>query len=601
MAKQMTDSVQTTSLCFEEAASKKWFPYVTKSSKVCEVKFCDGSTKKYATGAGSNIKDVVVIGPGCKSSYSMGEILSIDKGKTSYLVAPMISFSVDPTKSAIQKCFKGICNIKSISDLVDLLPYNLDPFIYEGLASLDVYEEFSLSDIHILNFLYAATILAYPKLAGTEAVKAAQKILSGTFSVPNFMFGSKMKKLCEDGSVFVNFSGFYPGWKDGFKKMSVFAECEALDPSNGFSEDNNLLVFEFDGGSEVQRIFKENSEFQSFYHKHIVRSALSLLIRGGFTNLLEAALSVKIQGIDDFYEHLARFAYDIGSIPCLEIIYGKREAFGVKSFENKFENDIVEPLAQWKAKQAKLEAERLAQPKTKPKANHDTEEITITYDKYKVKVTVQVKGDDRILAGKSLFSYPFLEKTTNRSWKIVEEKLIPDSIRNFNNGEVQFNNKWFHYVLSYEKGEWSKLSKHQIALITPKNAAYLKELKYKPGYFVKKFPYKPTGKLLEEIKTYITEHGPSFDDSVGEFLNFLNSVASLDLASVSSLVKKLPRNKYGSLKVYSSIMLPISSANVFFDMKQCYSFNYVHSIVALPDSEIKLDSGYICPKLNVID
>lgn len=600
MAKQMTDPVQTTSLSFEEAANKKWFPYVTKSSKVCEVKFCDGSTKKYATGAGSNNKDVVVIGPGCKSSYTMGEILSITKGNTSHLVAPLISFSVDPTKGAIQKCVKGICDIKSISDIVDLLPYDFDPLVYSDLVSPDVYEGFVLSDIHVLNFLYAAAILAYPKLAGSEAVEAAQKILSGTFSVPDFMFGSKMKTLCEEGSVFINFSGFYPGWKEEFKKMSVFAECITLSPSNQFDDYNNLLVFDFDGGSEVQRIFKENTEFKSFYHKHIVRSALSLLIRGGFTNLLEAALSVKIPGIDGFYEQLARFAYDIGSIPCLEIIYGKREEFGIKSFENKLENDVAEPLVQWKAKQAKQEAERLAQSKAKPEADPNTEEITITYDKYKVKVTVKVKGDDRILAGTSLSSYPFLEKTTNRSWKIVEEKLIPDALRNFNNGEVQFNNKWFNITgHSYEKGVWSELSKRKIALITLKSAAYLKELKYKPGYLDKR--NQPTGKLQAEVEKYITEYGLPFDDAVGEFLNFLNSVASLDLASVSSLVKKLPRNKKGSLKVYSSVMLPISSANVFFDMKQCYSFNYVHSIAALSDCEINLDSGYICPKLDVID
>lgn len=597
MAKQMTDTIQTTSLSFEKAAEKKWFPYVTKNSKVCEVKFCDGSTKKYATGAGSNNNDVVVIGPGCKSSYSMGEILLITKGNTSHLVAPLISFSVNPTKSAIQKCFKGINDVKSISDLVDLLEYNLDPFVYEGMASSEIYDNFALSDIHILNFLYAATILAYPKLAGTEAVEAAQKTLSGTFSIPNFMFGSQMKKLSEEDFVVMNFSGFYPGWKDDFKKMSVFAECNALDSSNGFNEENNLLIYEFDGGSEVQRIFKENSEFQSFYHKHIVRSALSLLIRGGFTNLLEAALSVKIPGVDDFYEQLARFAYDIGSIPCLEIIYSKREAFGVKSFENKLENDIVEPLAQWKAEQAKQEAERLAQPKTKPKANHDTEEITITYDKYKVKVTVQIKDDDRILAGKSLFSYPFLEKTTNRSWKIVEEKLIPDSIRSFNNGEVQFKTEYFDLsYLSRARGIWSKLSKHKIALISLKSAAYLKELKYKPGYLDKR--NQPTGKLQAEVENYFAEYGLPFDDAVGEFLNFLNSIASLDLASVSSLVEKLPRNKKGSLSLYSSIMLPISSANAFFDMKECYSFNYVQSMAVVPECKIDLQLGYISPKLD---
>ena len=600
MAKQMTDPVQTNSLSFEGAADKKWFPYVTKSSQVCEVKFCDGSTKKYATGSGSNIKDVVVIGPGCKSSYSMGEIISITKGKTAYLVKPLISFSADPTKGAIQKCVKGICDIKSISDIIDLLPYDFDPLVYSDLVSSDVYEKFALSDIHILDFLYAATILAYPKLAGQEAVKVAQKILSGKFSVPNFMFESKMKKLSGESFVFINFSGFYPGWKDDFKKLSVFADCEALDPSSDLCEDNELLIFSFKSSSNIQRTFKEHPEFQEFYHQHIVRSALSLLIRGGFTNMLEAALSVKIPGIDGFYEQLARFAYDIGSIPCLEIIYGKRETFGVKSFENKLENDVAEPLAQWKEKQAKQEAERLAQSKAKPEADPNTEEITITYEKYKVKVTVQVKGDDRILAGKSLSSYPFLEKTTKRSWKIVEEKLIPDVIRNFDNGEVHFKTEYFNFYLSDAKGYWSKLSKHKIEFVTLKNAAHINELKYKPGYFIKKFPYKPTEKLLAEVETYITEHGPSFDDSVGEFLSLLNSVASMEFASVSSLVKKLPRKKNGSLSLYSSVKLPTASDYAFIDKDLLCSYIFIQSLVVISDCEIKLDLGYFSPKLDAI-
>ena len=555
MAKQMTDPVQTNSLSFEGAADKKWFPYVTKSSQVCEVKFCDGSTKKYATGSGSNIKDVVVIGPGCKSSYSMGEIISITKGKTAYLVKPLISFSADPTNGAIQKCVKGICDIKSISDIVDLLPYDFDPLVYSDLVSPDVYEKFALSDIHILNFLYAATILAYPKLAGQEAVKVSQKILSGKFSVPNFMFESKMKKLSGESFVFINFSGFYPGWKDDFKKLSVFADCEALDPSSDLCEDNELLIFSFKSSSNIQRTFKEHPEFQEFYHQHIVRSALSLLIRGGFTNLLEAALSVKIPGIDGFYEQLARFAYDIGSIPCLEIIYGKRETFGVKSFENKLENDVAEPLAQWKAKQAKQEAERLAQPKTKPEANHDTEEITITYDKYKVKVTVQVKGDDRILAGTSLSSYPFLKETAARDWKIVEEKMVADAIRSFKNSEVRFVS--VKDYLDEAKRLWEQLSKHEIALVTQESAKYISEVRFKPGYLKKTSgPNRPTAKLLAEIEKHVF----SYEDTIGAVLNYWNSFASLEFTVFNSILETYPRKKDGLLMAGRRADLPVSSA-----------------------------------------
>ena len=229
-----------------------------------------------------------------------------------------------------------------------------------------------------------------------------------------------------------------------------------------------------------------------------------------------------------------------------------------------------------KAPEGKITAKKSSKSSTKttvskPKADCDeTEEITITYDKYKVKATVQVKGDDRILAGTSLSAYTFFEKNANRSWKIVEEKLIPDVIRNFHNGEIRFETADPYFYST--KSRWSKLSKREISLVTQESAAHIRELRSKPGYL--KNGMFANKKLLAEVEKHIAEDGFSFEDTLGAILDYWNSFTSMDPSLFTSVLETFPRKKDGSLFSDRKAILPISSNYWFVDIETGNTFTF---------------------------
>ncbi len=221
------------------------------------------------------------------------------------------------------------------------------------------------------------------------------------------------------------------------------------------------------------------------------------------------------------------------------------------------------------------------------KSDLDTEEVTITYDGVKIQVIVQVKGDDRVLAGISLPSCPILKQSAVRTWNIVEEKLIPDMIKNINNGEVQFGDA--ESYLHETKRIWSLLSKHEIALITQESAAHINELRNKNGY-TKKYG-EPTAKLLTEIEKHITEDGFSFEDAFGQALSFWNSFASMDHSLFTSVLESLPRKKDGSIIIGRKALLPISTAHFFVDISHGTTFSEILKINTT-DNGIRIGTEY---------
>ena len=70
---------------------------------------------------------------------------------------------------------------------------------------------------------------------------------------------------------------------------------------------------------DLEKLINENKDFACFYNELIFRSALSLIIRGGFVNLLRAALGVHMP-IGSFYEKLMAFSKEIGSTHCFELL-----------------------------------------------------------------------------------------------------------------------------------------------------------------------------------------------------------------------------------------------------------------------------------------
>lgn len=256
--------------------------------------------------------------------------------------------------------------------------------------------------------------------------------------------------------------------------------------------------------------------------------------------------------------------------------------------EEEFDEEDLEKSLEGKTTDKKSSTTSAKTAVSKPKADYDeTEEITITYDKCKVKVTVKVEGDDRILAGESLFSYPFLKKTAARDWKIVEEKMVADALRTFENSEVRLVS--VKDYLHSAKSLWEYLSKHKGTAATQEDAKYISEVKEKPGYLKDDNGFmRSTEKLLAEIK----KCGFSYEDTIGALLNYWNSFASMDLSVFTSVLETYPRKKDGLLMTGRIAVLPISSPWIIGkdtgrSSKHTISFKYLRE-----DSSINIYETY---------
>ena len=113
-----------------------------------------------------------------------------------------------------------------------------------------------------------------------------------------------------------NLIGCYPGWREKCDALSIWKQ---LNGKSGIRYDGNGRVTVTRGDDEIASKIKDDNEFGEFYNELIFRSAFSILIRGGFVNLLEAGLSAN-PPIGGFIDDLCKFAEDIGSVFCLEVL-----------------------------------------------------------------------------------------------------------------------------------------------------------------------------------------------------------------------------------------------------------------------------------------
>lgn len=272
-----------------EAGVNYYFSGV-KASTVVNVQFCDGTKNKYAGDRTVSPGDIFVVGPGCKSSYAIGTVLdTADKpGKTGHLAPSVMTFKKDPGKSDIKKCFDEIKTVATMKDIQAFHPYG-----YPG-ETFDSVEELVISDIIICNILRALSVLTYPKLASDRMIDEAKQYLSAEKSMPEEMFGSDMNEEFGDGFVLMGFSGYYPGWMDAFKKLSVWTNDEVIFDENCLTEEDGLLIYEFNGDDTIKSIFKKDKEFKSFFNRNIYLSAFAVMIRGNMDKLLKTALSVRM-------------------------------------------------------------------------------------------------------------------------------------------------------------------------------------------------------------------------------------------------------------------------------------------------------------------
>ena len=328
------------SIPFAEAGKKNWFLSVKSASpkQTLSVCFADGKEYKYL-GTGKVAEgNPVVIDYGGATSYMMGNVVKVEDGikiKRDYALRPLFTFSTDPGKTEIRSNVIGMQKLEEIEDVFNQFSQG---------ENVDHSEEFRIVDFLILGVLNALTVIAYPDLSPAEKVVEAKAFLAEEKPIPGIVFGRAFTDKYY-GEIFaecryaefseVILTGHYPGWKEdllscGFWESEEFKNLEIDTDWN--NEETAYFLYFYDGSNAMEKYFSECEEFRAITNELVFRSALSVLIRGGFTNLLKAALSVEMP-IKSFYQKLIQFADEIGSTECGELL---------KSTD--YENKTFEPL-----------------------------------------------------------------------------------------------------------------------------------------------------------------------------------------------------------------------------------------------------------------
>ncbi len=323
----MTREKTVNSASFAEAAKKNWFLSVKSPSpkQTLSIRFEDGKEYKYLGTGKVNVGDPAIIDYGGATSYMMGNVVKTEDGitiKRTHALKPLFAFSTDPGKSEIKANSNGILCLEDIGEVSGYF----NPPYREGNE-----DQFRIVDYLVLGVLNAITVVAYQGLATPDSIKDAKALLAKGKPIPGKIFGKpftdKYYGVYASGLRFaetaeVAFTGFYPGWAEDLLGCSFWSsdEYKELKIDAEWNDEKTVYYLYFTNGSKKRAdYFSTCEEFLSFTNELVFRSALSILIRGGFTNLLKAALSVEMP-IKGFYQKLISFADEIGSTECSKLL-----------------------------------------------------------------------------------------------------------------------------------------------------------------------------------------------------------------------------------------------------------------------------------------
>ena len=314
----------TTSISFTEASGKNWFLSMKPASpkQTISVAFENGKSYKYLGTSRVNVSDPVVIDWGGATSYHMGNVDSIEDGvtiKRSHALKPLLVFSTNPEKAEIKRNSQGMCCLEDVIDIES----------YFNLGEPYSENRFRIIDFLVCGVLNAISVAAFPAMSKPEIVAEAKEYLKKEKIVPSLMFSKEFTDHYYgemwDGIMYaeqseVAFTGFYPGWKEQIQNCEFLksAAFKSLDIDLDVKE--NVIYMYFPKGSAKRtKFFSECEEFKQLANELVMRSALSILIRGGFINLLNAALSTQMP-IKNFYQKLIAFADEVGSTECSALL-----------------------------------------------------------------------------------------------------------------------------------------------------------------------------------------------------------------------------------------------------------------------------------------
>lgn len=297
---------------FDHAAAENWYLSCmpVKPIPKVKIKFENGQEYIYKGKNTLKVGDVAVIGRGCNTSFAMGEVTAVGVagGGKSHMSNAQYVFSANPSQDEIKKMSGKIFNYQD----VDTAFKKLIPEMVCATVNVPIV------DIEIENLLFSICILAHEKLATPAAVKKAKGCLEKPKYLCGELFGLRMKERFYQVSgpcLQLDFSGYYPCWEEDFLAQPL---CSTIDSQKSAYIFENSICYE-KCSNDLEKLINGNKEFSYFYNELIFRSALSLIIRGGFVNLLRAALGVHMP-IESFYEKLMAFSKEIGSAHCFELL-----------------------------------------------------------------------------------------------------------------------------------------------------------------------------------------------------------------------------------------------------------------------------------------
>ena len=314
-------------LPFTESSVKNWYLSSKPASpkQTLSVRFQDGKQYKYLGTGKVNVGDPVLIDFGGATSYMMGNVVKAEKGiliDKEEALKPLFSFSTDPGKAEVKENAEGIKKLEEIDEVASF---------FDTGAGASNEEKFRIIDYLITGVLNAITVIAFPKLSSDSTINEAKAFLAQEKPIPSIVFSKAFTDpyygvwfdiLRYADCAEVAFTGHYPGWENDLLNCSFWESQEfkslQLETEWNSKETAYYLYFK-DGSRELEEYFSSCKEFMAITNELVMRSALSILIRGGFVNLLNAALSVEMP-IKGFYQKLISFADEINSTECSKLL-----------------------------------------------------------------------------------------------------------------------------------------------------------------------------------------------------------------------------------------------------------------------------------------
>ncbi len=296
----------------ENASSNDWCisPMPKSSFKQVKVQLNDGKSYDYACRynvcenavavIGTNLPEVFVPYPGYSTNTgNMGQVEDILEKlaiRRDYAVEVDYIFNVNPQKKDLTQCVKYL---------------DFGPESYDKTLMFDKYPSciYPLT-YFIRRILTATSILSHPKMVKPEEVELAKNVILTAMCMDKQMVELKWGPPEDIG---VDLAGIHIADKN---VIEVFEKIKKeLDGNDEWWENHG----ELQSMSNILGRFASLDTVNDFINKYAHMGAVSIMIRGGFSNLLNAYLSVN-PPIESFLDEILNLIDGVGYSETYDIL-----------------------------------------------------------------------------------------------------------------------------------------------------------------------------------------------------------------------------------------------------------------------------------------